>query len=1115
MLRLILGRAGSGKTRLVREEIAERVQQGRRGIFLLVPEQYSFESERAMLERLGPRDVRLVEVSSFTRLCERVFRETGGLCGRRLDDGGRAVLMSRALEQVREQLSLYRRQAESVELVSLMLSALEEFKMCAISTEELHAAALNAGEETLGRKLEETALILEAYDALLTRTYIDPLDDLSRLARTLESYSFFAGKTVYLDSFAGFTMQELQVLRLILRQAEEVHVTLSAESLGEGGDRMGLFSSTEHTARALARLARKEGVQVEAPVHLPGGRRFAGKGLRAAEAGVFRPEAVAHPGKCEDVFLYRAAGPYEEADFVARTIRRLVMEEGRRYRDFAVITRTTEPYRGIIDAALEKYGIPCFMDRREPVSGKPLMNLVLSAFQVIHGRFASDDVFRYLKTGLAGLSTEEIALLENYVLLWGIQGARWKEPFTAHPEGFSEQMTEENAETLRALEALRLRVMEPLLRFSGRISSADGAGLAKAAYLLLEEVDAAKALLSYADSLTTSGQRELAEEQLRLWDLLVAILEQTALVLSDVRLSSRRFAELLKLVIEANDIAFIPQGLDEVPVGAADRMRPAAPKIVFVIGAVEGQFPRAPVASGVFSDAERRYLISTGLPMYDALEDLALKERYLAYTAMFAPSERLYVSWPGADASGGACMPSSIVRELARVLPGLAVWQDDFEDPRDLVWAERPGFQLAARHWKTGSRFSETLKAYYAGRADYQSEMSALGRAADAKPFAFVEKGRARELFGERMKLSASQVEKYYLCRFQYFCRYGLRARERRPAALDALEYGSLMHYVLENLLKMEKAVPLEQWDDAALKAEIDRLLEEYVSARLGGWEDKTPRFRYLFVRLAETALVLVRHVARELAQSAFEPADFELSIGREGDVPPLTLALPGGGMVSVEGKVDRVDVMKKNGTSYVRVIDYKTGAKDFKLSDVLYGLNMQMLIYLAAIWENGEQRYGRVLPAGVLYMPANRPVVSADHALSPEKAEAERAKKLRMNGLVLDDPEVIRGMEAQAAGVFIPVALKNGLPAKLDAVASLEEMGNIVRRIEELVVDMARTLREGDIAAEPAVGEYEACAWCPYRPVCGHEDGKNERTVKKWDRNAAMKALEREEKGR
>ena len=1111
LLHLLLGRAGSGKTVRLRNLLKETPVEQQP--VLLVPEQGSFQNERAMLRLLGPKEAQRVWVFSFSRLADFAFRRFGGAAGRRLDDGGRSIFMSLALEQVKDQLDFYRKSAEDAELVRLLLAQEAELKMCGIRPSDLLEAVETPSDQplssTLQQKARELSLILEAYDALVAQSYVDPLDDLTRLKALLEQHALFKGCVVALDSFQSFTVQEYQIIAAMLEQADEVYVSLCTDQLDDPERGMGLFSLVRHTGNTLIRMAKERGVRVAAPEVLEPGKRFRAKGLFALEAGAFRT-AHGAPQPAQGVTLYEAKDLYDEAETAAAAIRHLVMENGYRYRDFAVIARTPDQYRGILDVALEHRDIPYFMDKPQAVDAEPLMRLVLSAFQVVRSGFASADVFAYLKTGLAGFSTEQISALENYTYLWNLSGRKWKEAWADHPRGFVEEWTERDREQLEALNESRSAVVEPLSRFAQRVAEADGEEMALAVYRLLEDVQAAEHLKELAARLAADGRPELAERQLRLWDVLMAILDQSALVLKGCRLRHARYAELLRLVILANDIASIPEGLDEVTVGAADRIRAEEPKVVFLLGAAQGDFPLSPSSHCVFSDGERRELIALGLPLNDTLEGVAVQERFLAYAAMSAASERLYISFAAAGPEGEPKRASAIVTETLSILQGVPVYTPYSLPQTWTANAAQPAFALAAQQWQRNTPLSATMKQLFAERPGYAARTAAVDRAARKGAAGFQDEEKARKLFGTNMHVSATQIETFYLCRFQYFCRYGLRAKERRTAEMDALEYGSLMHYLLEHLFRETGAQELHAMGQQDLKAEIDRLLEQYMETHLGGSRNKSPRFAYLFARLSESALVIIAHIAEELCQSEFAPVDFELPVGEDG-VPALSIPLPDGGRVSIDGKVDRVDLLQRDGVQYLRVVDYKTGKKEFKLSDVIYGVNMQMLIYLATLSENAEARYGgNLAPAGILYVPASRPTLSVARGTSKEKVRQEETKKLRMNGLLIDDPDVLHAMEPDGAGTYIPVTIKNGAPARRDSVVSPGEMDAILRRVKDLAASMAEELHRGRVAAVPLKGDTDACQWCPYFAVCGREQEDAARQMGKWDRNAALAELTR-----
>lgn len=1109
MLRFVLGRAGSGKTHTIRNDLKNLAEAGENRLMLIVPEQASFENERAMLKLLGPVLARRVTVTSFSRLAEEVFRRCGGFAGRRLNDGGRSIFMSLALEQVKDQLDIYRRNADSTELIELLLDVCAEFKMCAVTPQHLAEVAKKMPEGTLKRKVSELSLILSAYDALVAQSYIDPMDDLTRLKEKLEQHNYFEGYTVMVDSFQSFTVQEYHVLSQILMQAKEVRVALCTDRLDDPECGAGLFSLIRKTARVLMRIAKQNGVSIAAPIVLENGVRFQNEALKELEKGVYRPaHRKPFSGESKAVTVYEAKNSYDESAFVAATIRRLVIDEGYRYRDFAVIARNPDSYRGILDEALEKWEIPYFMDRPEQIDAEPLMRLVLSAFQITQNGFRSDDIFLYLKTGLCGLTPEEISLLENYTFLWNISGKKWKEEWTDNPEGFAGEQTPADKKLLAKINDCRRAVMTPLEHFAERTANASGEEMAAAVFGLLEEVHAAEHLKKFAKQLSDNGDPALAERELRIWDLLMEILDQTALVLGKNKVTGARYAELLHMVILSSRIASIPQGLDEVTVGAADRSRPADPKVVFLIGCAQGEFPMTAGNGGLISDRERHELIELGLELNDTAEGAAVQERFLAYSAMCSASRRLFVCYPVSDTEGKGNSPSSIVTEVRAVLPNVQTLNELLLEQTYFASAQSPALELTAQRWHTNDVLSASLRELWSRRG-MQDRIQSISNAAQKRPFSFQNSDNAVKLFGNHMHMSATQIEKYHLCRFQYFCRYGVDARERKTAELDALEYGSLMHYLLQRLFQEIGSAKIAEMSEDELNEVILQFLADYVEVRFGGLANRTPRFTYLITRLAASAQIVSRHIAQELVQSSFKPADFELSVGDE--IPSLVIPLPDGGKVEIDGKIDRVDIMTRGGVRYLRVVDYKTGRKEFRLSDVIYGMNLQMLIYLAALCENGKERYGQIVPAGVLYMPANRPSPPSQRGEEQEKRKKEFLKQLRMDGLILNDAEVVAAMEPDGKGIYIPVTLKKGVPSGSGHLVTQQELERIFRYIRSLIENMAGELRQGNIAAVPLSGGYDACAWCPYAAVCGHERDDPIREMQKWDRDAVMEELSKE----
>lgn len=1098
MLQFVLGRAGSGKTEHLRRMLAEKSRDGGDRLFMLVPEQYSFETEKAMLRLCGPERANRVQVYSFTRLAEAVFRREGGAAGRRLSDGGRRILMASALSACEDQLEVYGNAAKSGRVTDLMLTAVNEMKMCGVSPEQLTETAARLGDTGLGRKLSEIGLLYGAFEALVAASYLDSRDDLTRLRETLETSSFFEGATVAVDSFEGFTVQELGVLAQILRRAELVAVSLCTDGLPQG--ETGLFALVERTEHRLRRAAEEAGTSVLPPVVLTGAPRFREENLKLLEAQLFCPgERLTSPDH-RGVELFEARDVYEEAEFVAATIRRLVEERGWRYRDFSIICRSPEHYYGCLDVALEKRDVPCFVSEPSRVDAEPVMRFLLGAFEAVQSGFTTDDLLEMLKTGVSGFTAEEISDLENYAFLWKVERGDWREDFTRHPEGFGRELGPEDQKELDRLNGLRRRLMAPLLRFAAATRDASGAQIAQASFDLLVEFGMEENLPAYQASLEEAGEDGLAAKQGRVWDLLMELLDQMHSILGDRKTSRDRFYQLLREVVSAEDVSEIPQTVDQVIFGTAEQVRQSSPKAAFLIGVSQGDFPLAPKSSGVFSDAERRELIALELPLGDPLEQKTIEERYLAYSVACAPSELLYVSWPR-SAGGEDKEPSELIAEIREVFPTL----EPLRDLPDEYFANsrEAAFSRMAARFTENSPEAEALRLLFRDDQERRGRMEALERAAGRRPERIGDPALAGKIYGRDMFLSPTQIETFYRCPFQYFCRYGLNAKERRPAEVDVMQYGTLMHYLFEQVFRVDRETR-SGWGEQELLERVRELILNYADENLGGFALLSGREKYRLERMAQSACKLIRHVEEELAQSRFQPKELELRLERGTDHPPLTVETGDGGTVTVGGTIDRADVYRApDGREYVRVVDYKTGKKQFHLADVSYGLNMQMLVYLAALAESGRE-----LPAGILYMPAAEPSVTVDRGADEKKIKREADKQMRMNGLVLDDSDVIRAMEEKAEGRFIPASLtKDGSLGRASSVVAEEDLRQVLEFTKGKIAAMGRDLRRGRAEAKPSLVNQSACKYCPYGPVCGREFGDKDVTQ---DKSSAGEVLER-----
>lgn len=1110
MLYLVQGRSGTGKTHYVCNILAELARSGDKKLLYLIPEQSSFESETAFLKILGARLCRNVNVMSFTRLYDMVMRETGGISGTPIDDGVRKIMMSLALEDCTDKLEIYKRQSVRPQFADLMLSAVKEFKMCGISSEDLREKSRKTKGTDLSKKLAEAAMITDVYNAHISNSYIDPLDNNARLEKRLSEVKFFNDYTVAVDGFSGFTAQEQKILDLIIEQSKDFYITLCMESEREDE----LFFTVNRTKRRIIRSAQSLSVKVASPIVLNENHRITTSGLSAVESGIYRYDARINEEEIRDVTVCAAKDIFDECDYIARQIKRLALSGACRYKNMAVVCRSSDKYRGILDAVLECHGIPYFMSKPEQIDTKPLMLLVLSALEYAITPSDSEKLFSIAKCGLIDVDDYETAELENYAYIWSLNGRKFMSEFSSNPDGYGNKLTDKAVEKLKEINKTRSKLMTPLEAFTEKIKDGNAQLLSTAIYELLLEYNVPEKLK--ADT-KLGGYADYSNEEIRLWDILMDILNKMVLSLGDRAVSVKRYYELLRMMIRSVDISNIPQTLDQVLIGTADSIRLSSPYVVFVIGAINGEFPHNPVSGGLFNDAERRSLISLELPVYDAVAELFLQEKYLVYTAVSAPKNHLFVTYYNSDLSGSPMTKSSVVTEIERILPNVKIETASEANMVDRIRSEKTAFEYCAMQYRQSGALSRALKAYFSKKPEYRDKLAALDRVVDKSDISVKDKSVAAALFGKDKRLSASQIEKFYMCRFQYFCTYGLKLKERKRAAIDAAEYGNLVHYILENILKIYKENGYTRLDDDELGLILDGLLKSYVAEFLGGEHDKSDRFIHLYYRLKNSTQSLIRHLADELEQSEFKPIDFELIVGDpKNGIAEYNVTDSNGNTVRIRGKIDRVDMMKTDKASYIRIIDYKTGAKDFKISDVLYGLNMQMLIYLSAIVKNGGERYGEnIHPSGVLYMPSAVTAVNVPATASAEVIRKEHDKKLKMSGIVLDEIQVLQGMEEGIRGVYIPASIdKNNQIKEGSSVISSKQLNMVFDKVDKKIAEMSEELDNGRIAAIPVKGSYDACKWCIYSPVCGHDQNGKSVCVSRWDKEEVIDILENESDG-
>ena len=1053
MLTLLIGTDRITNTDRLFEMIAQDVAEEKGGRILMVPELISHDSERRLCALAGDTASRFAEVLSFTRLARRVSDSCHHASFECMDNGGRIVAMASAARQLHSRLKAYAAVETKPEFLEGLLETIDEFKRCCIQPADLKAASEQT-EGSLAQKLDELSLIFECYNAICANGKRDPRDQMSWLLEELECGTFANEHCFYIDGFPDFTRQHMAILVHLIKESEHVVVSLNCDR--PDSDLLA-FEKAGETAGELLKAAKRYGVKTNI-VTVPG-RQDALSGLRSR---LFQGKIdCVLPDEC--LRLLCTGSQYHESLTAAERILELV-HSGARYRDIGLIYADSSCVN-TLEMVFERCHIPAYYSGTEPILGKSVIATVLSALGTALGGFEKQDVIQYLKSPLSPLEMNLCDKVENYATLWSITGKGWLQKWSYHPKGLGVDWDERSTAELNVLEEARNTAVEPLRRLRDAFQEAtDISQQVMALYHFFCEIKLDRRLDALAKKFDSVGDNRNAQILNQLWDILIGALEQLHDVLGGTAWDFETFNRLFRLLLSQYDVGTIPTVLDAVTVGPISAMRCQRMKHLIVIGVSEGNLPGYGGSTGILSDQERTILRNIGVPLTGGAMDGLKAEFAEIYGAFSGASESVTVSYPGGH-------PSFIYRRLQEMVAS------------EEAVGECLGAALSD-HLEAGAYFArhnDESAAYKTGLAEQYHTVQESAR----HNFGAVTQDNVLLLYGNKMNLSASQVDKLADCRFHYFMRYGIRAKELKPAAVDPAEFGSYVHAVLENTAREVR--DLGGFRNVSLPHTLEiaqKYSEEYTLQRFSQLDAE--RINYLFNRNKRELELIVQELWEELSSSKFEPVGFEVSFGDDGQMPAVDCS---GTLLSAQlgGFVDRVDRWINGNDSYFRVVDYKTGKKTFDYCDVLNGLGLQMLLYMFALEANGSDLLGdNSVPAGVQYFPARVPYLSADSQLCDEEAFALRKSSWKRNGLLLADDDVLDAMGTEDSAFRLPYKRKKDGSVSGD-VAKSQQFKLLRKYIFKLLKDLVDDVASGNVEPNPYTRgrSHNACSFCPYGAVC------------------------------
>ena len=1083
MLRLILGTDWTENREAVLRLIAGEVKMGHPGQILMVPELISHDTERRLCAAAGDTASRYAEVLSFTRLLRRVAEREQLAIPECLDNGGRLIAMASTSRMLASKLKSYASVETRPEFLAGLVDAVDEFKRCRITPGDLKLASEQT-TGTLAQKLYELSLILQGYDSICAQGKHDPRDQMNWLLEQLEVCDYAREHRFYIDGFPDLTRQHMAILGHLICQSPMVTVSLNCDRVKSN---RAAFEKAGQTAADILKIAEQAGVPYEI-VTIPERR----DGLEQVREKLFQGLITPDSALGQRMELVRCDSIFDECQIAAERIRELVLG-GCRYRDIGVVLANPEGYRGILSLVFRRCSVPVYLSGTEDILEKTAVATVLTALDAAMEGLDQRAVLRYLKSVLSPITPEECDQLENYAILWGIRGEKWNRDWTLHPSGLGGEWNERSQRKLAELNEARARGITPLVALrKGLREAKDLAGQVDALYSFLEDIHLAEGLEALALQAEQRGDNRSAQEYNQLWEIMLSAMEQLRAVLGAIGWDPENFSRLFRLLLSQYDVGTIPPVLDAVTAGGVSAMRCQQVKHLLILGGSEGSLPSYAGSAGILTDQESTELRRLGVPLTGGAMEGVAAEFAGIYGCFCGATESIFVSCPEGQSA-------FVYRRLCTMVgkkdgasaqpgpgPGLA-------DPWEAgAYLARWGEKNTAEALGVQSGYAQTKdKASYG-----------LGNVAPAN---------TRGLYGEKLTLSASQIDRQAECRLSYFLRYGLRAKERKEAAIDPAEFGTFVHAVLEDSAKeiMKKggfhAVSLEETLEIAHK-----YAKAYAEERFADLDSE--RLVYLFQRNALELDAVVRELWQELSESGFQPVAFELHFGEKGAMDAIPI--PGEKMdAELQGFVDRVDQFVDGGRNYFRVVDYKTGKKDFDYCDVFNGVGLQMLLYLFALEQEGERVLGkRPISAGVQYFPARFPYMTEDGQLSEEAAAKERLSETRRRGLILNDEDVIRAMEPGDEIKRLSCRRKSDGSITGD-VADAGQLRLLKAYVFRFLGGLVDDIASGYVNPNPYTrgSAHSACAWCPYGAICAGEREQGRRNYKAMTAQRFWDEIEKE----
>ena len=1092
-LRIIYGKLGSGKSQFCFSEIAKLIDK-KESIFIITPEQFSFTAERKLMEAVNKNAVINAEVITLTRMAYRVLSDIGGEIKQSLSKCGKAMLVYSILNKYKKELEFLGKSDENIDLV---IRTITEFKKHGITINNLKDEVEKTQDAYLKTKLSDMILLYENFENKIVDNYIDDTDLLTMLAKNLDEVEFIKNSIIYIDEFAGFTHQEYEIIKGLIKYAKQVNITICVDNLNPAiNPDTDIYYSNKITLYKLIDLVNENNFKLEEPVFLKDQYRFKTKELKHLANNIYEIQSTKYEENVENIQLFLAKNPYSEIENIAKEIKKLVRDKKIRYKDISIITKNIDTYASLVRAIFKQYEIPVFIDEKRDLNQNIIIQYVLSILEILVKNFSSESVFSYIKLGFCEIDEDEIFKLENYCNKWGIKQNKWKKDFNIEAEDKSKKQEVER------LNELRKQIIMPLIELKESIKKEKTAiNITKSLYEFIQNQKIEEKVISRISKLEEEKNIDLANEYKSSYQVLIEILDEIVLIFNEEKISLDNYSKILKIGLKNSGLGKIPGTQDQVTFGDVNRSRSHKVQNIFIIGLNDGSFPSINKDEGFFNDLDREELKQDGIELAKGTLEQLYEDNFNIYKAFTTAENQLYLSYVSTDSESKSLRPSMLINKIKKMFPKLIEKSDVINKEYDLFNKEVTYEELIEnidkiRSGESIDKIWYEIYNYYKSQNEWKEKLfeDLEGLRYSNLPNQ-IKKANIDKLYGNKLNTSVSQLERYRSCPFSYYLQYGLKLKEKEELKIQSFNTGSFMHETIDEFFEYvrEEQILLTQIEEDKIKEIVSQIIDKNLNLSKNYIFTATAKYKVLVKRLKRIVSKALKYIIETLIYSDFDIEGTEIEFNKKGKYPPIVLELDNGKKVEITGKIDRIDTADSDDGKYLRIIDYKSSSKNIDLNEVYAGLQIQLLTYTDAICKAED-----IMPAGVFYFSLLEQMIKADKKVSDEEIENMIRKNFRMKGLILADVKIIKMNDntlKTGSSKIVPAAITQSgtVNEKWTNGVNKEQFKILQDYIDKTIKDISKEILSGKIDLKPYNKKGKTpCEYCSYKSICGFNTKQN-----------------------